>query len=236
MLMLGKSREALRLGTTGFATRVAAPVPARTDAPLLRASTIASGPRLRGVTFEVHRGEIVGLAGLLGSGRTETARAVFGATLSDSGTMLLDGAMFAPRTPRDAILAGIGFVPEDRKADGLFPDLSVRENVTLAALPLLTSYGVVSRRRQAEVVQRYLQRMGIKATGADQKARELSGGNQQKVILARWLCNRAAPAAARRTDARHRHRRQRRDPTPDQRPRRLWFGRADDLFRARGAR
>lgn len=187
-LMLGKSREALRLGTTGFATRAAATVPAGTDGPLLRASVIGGGRRLRGVTVEVHRGEIVGLAGLLGSGRTETARAVFGATPSDSGTMVLGGAPFAPRTPRDAILAGIGFVPEDRKADGLFPDLSVRENVTLAALPLLTTYGVVARGRQADVVQRYMQRLGIKATGADQKARELSGGNQQKVILARWLC------------------------------------------------
>jgi galactofuranose transport system ATP-binding protein len=133
-------------------------------------------------------GEIVGLAGLLGSGRTETARAVFGATPYDSGTMLLSGTPFSPHSPRDAIRAGIGFVSEDRKTEGIIPDLSVRENLTLAALPLLTKYGIVSRRRQAEIVERYMQRMGIKATSADQRIRELSGGNQQKVLLARWLC------------------------------------------------
>ena len=84
--------------------------------------------------------------------------------------------------------AGIGFVSEDRKADGIIPELSVRENLTLAALPTLTKYGIVSRDRQAAVVDRYMRRLGIKASSPDQKIRELSGGNQQKVLLARWLC------------------------------------------------
>jgi len=79
-------------------------------------------------------------------------------------------------------------VSEDRGAEGIIPDLSVRENLTLAALPLLAKYGIVSRSRQTEIVNRFMQRMGIKATSADQRMRELSGGNQQKVLLARWLC------------------------------------------------
>ncbi|MEO5816916.1 MAG: sugar ABC transporter ATP-binding protein [Gemmatimonadaceae bacterium] len=184
-LMLGKSRDALREGVTGFAghrSRIADGV------PFLRADSLAHGSRLRGVSISVHRGEIVGLAGLLGSGRTETARAIFGATPPDSGAMRFGETSFAPRTPQDAIDAGIGFVSEDRKAEGIIPDLSVRENLTLAALPLLTKYGIVSRRRQTEIVDRFMQRMGIKATSADQRMRELSGGNQQKVLLARWLC------------------------------------------------
>ena len=183
-LMLGKSREALRHGTTGFGGHAA-----HADGePLLRAESLARGARLRDVSVDVRRGEIVGLAGLLGSGRTETARAVFGAAPSESGTMTLDGASFAPHSPDDAIRAGIAFVPEDRKAEGIIPDMSVRENLTLAALPLFTTNGIVSRRRQMEVVARYMQRLGIRASSADQRIRELSGGNQQKVLLARWLC------------------------------------------------
>ncbi|HEV2859767.1 MAG TPA: ATP-binding cassette domain-containing protein, partial [Pyrinomonadaceae bacterium] len=89
---------------------------------------------------------------------------------------------------RDAISAGLAFLSEDRKAEGIIPELSVRENLTLAALPQLTKLGVVSRARQAEIVDKFMKRLGIKAANADQKIRELSGGNQQKVLLARWLC------------------------------------------------
>jgi ribose transport system ATP-binding protein len=190
-LMLGKSREALRQGTTAFG-RHAGSAPATPgsggDGPLLRVQGLAHGAKLRGVSLDVRRGEIVGLAGLLGSGRTETARAVFGATPADGGTLSLRGAPFHPHRPEDAIGAGIGFVSEDRKGEGIIPELSIRENLTLAALPTLTRFGVVSQTRQRELVDRFMQRLGIKATSADQRIRELSGGNQQKVLLARWLC------------------------------------------------
>ncbi len=195
--MLGKSRDALRDGTTGFARarerdraflRASAAEPDPSATPLFRGEHLAMPPRLHDVTVDVHRGEIVGLAGLLGSGRTETARIAFGDVRLDDGQMRRDGAAYAPRSPRDAMDAGVAFVSEDRKADGIIPDLSVRDNLTLAALPLLTRFGIVSRARQAELVDRYMRRIGIKATSADQPIRELSGGNQQKVLLARWLC------------------------------------------------
>jgi ribose transport system ATP-binding protein len=184
-LMLGKPREALRQGTTGFAGHHAE---AESTTPLLRAEGLRRGQKLRGVTLGVRKGEILGLAGLLGSGRTETARSVFGADLLDEGTVQLDGKRLNPRTPDDAIRAGIAFVSEDRKGEGIIPELSVRENLTLAALPTLTRLGVVDRARQREIVDRFMRRLGIKATSAEQKIRELSGGNQQKVLLARWLC------------------------------------------------
>jgi monosaccharide-transporting ATPase len=184
-LMLGKPREALREGTTAFA----GPAPeAESAAPLLRTQGLRRGQKLRGVSLDVRKGEILGLAGLLGSGRTETARAIFGADPAKEGTMQMDGKVLDPRTPDDAIRAGIAFVSEDRKGEGIIPELSVRENLTLAALPTLTRMGVVDRTRQREIVDQFMRRLGIKATSADQKIRELSGGNQQKVLLARWLC------------------------------------------------
>lgn len=184
-LMLGKQRDELRKGTTAFAKHAEA-APGAT--PLLCAEHLSRGQKLRDVSIEVHRGEIVGLAGLLGSGRTETARAVFGADRIDSGEVSLEGRPALLRSPGDAIDAGLAFLPEDRKAEGIIPELSVRENLTLAALPALTRFGVVSAARQREIVERFMKRLSIKARNADQKIRELSGGNQQKVLLARWLC------------------------------------------------
>ena len=155
---------------------------------LLDAEGLREGTRLHNASVKVHAGEIVGLAGLLGSGRSEVARAVFGADAIESGKILIDGKEVHFRVPEDAIRAGIGFCSEDRKVDGIIPDLSVRENLTLAALPTLTHSGVVDRKKQEQIVDRFIQRLGIKTAGPDQKIRELSGGNQQKVLLARWMC------------------------------------------------
>ena len=184
-LMLGKSREALtQHGLTAFGEPATAGAESR---PLLRAEGLRRGQKLRGVSLDVRRGEVVGLAGLLGSGRSETARAIFGAEPADDGAITLDGAPLAPRDPDDAIGAGIAFLSEDRKAEGIIPELSVRENLTLAALPTLTRFGIVDRARQRAIVDEYMRRFGIKAASAEQRIRELSGGNQQKVLLARWL-------------------------------------------------
>ncbi|MDT5121977.1 MAG: galactofuranose transport system ATP-binding protein [Acidobacteriota bacterium] len=183
-LMLGKQRDELRQGTTAFEHH-----DVKRDAPpLLRAENLTRGRKLNHVTVDTARGEIVGVAGLLGSGRTETARAIFGADKIDEGQVYLEGKPLKLRSPRDAIKAGLAFLSEDRKAEGIIPELSVRENLTLAALPALTKLGIVSHAREQEIVERFMKRLGIKASSADQKIRELSGGNQQKVLLARWLC------------------------------------------------
>ena len=189
-LMLGKQREELqKKGATAFgehqtSTRAAA---SETE-PLLRAENLTRGRKLNHVSVNAARGEIVGMAGLLGSGRTETARAIFGADAVEDGTVYLEGKPLRLRSPGDAIDAGMAFLSEDRKAEGIIPELSVRENLTLAALPELTRMGVVSTARQQEIVEKFMRRLGIKAANAEQKIRELSGGNQQKVLLARWLC------------------------------------------------
>ena len=184
-LMLGKQREELqKKGATAFEPHEQK----EGEPPLLRAENLTRGRKLNSVTVSAGRGEIVGMAGLLGSGRTETARAIFGADTLDEGTVYLEGKQLRLSAPDDAIDAGLAFLSEDRKAEGIIPELSVRENLTLAALPELSKAGIVSRTKQNEIVERYMKRLGIKAASADQKIRELSGGNQQKVLLARWLC------------------------------------------------
>jgi galactofuranose transport system ATP-binding protein len=156
--------------------------------PVLEAQGLTQRPLLRNVSFDVRPGEVVGLAGLLGAGRTETAKAVFGAESLDSGSVKVGGKDVKTGSPASAIRAGIAFLPEDRKSEGIIPHLSVRENIVAAALPRLSHAGLVSEKRQNEIVRKFMQSLGIKASSPDQPVRELSGGNQQKVMLARWLC------------------------------------------------
>jgi galactofuranose transport system ATP-binding protein len=153
----------------------------------LLAESLSAGRKVQDVSFALRRGEITGFAGLLGSGRTETARAVFGADPLRSGKMELDGLPLAAAEPADAIARGIGLLPEDRKLDGVVPEMSVAENLTLALMPRLARAGIIDEAKQREIVERFIKRIGIKCSGPDQKIRELSGGNQQKVLLARWL-------------------------------------------------
>jgi galactofuranose transport system ATP-binding protein len=158
------------------------------EEPLLRAENLSSAHRLDGVSVSIRPGEVVGLAGLLGSGRSETARAIVGALPRDGGTVLLAGQKVAPNSVAAAVRAGIGMLAEDRKADGIIPNLSVRENIVLAALPRLSRLGIVDRGRQDKLVETFIERLRIKASSPDQRVSELSGGNQQKVLLARLLC------------------------------------------------
>ena len=158
------------------------------EQPVLRASGLTRRYLLDDVSLDVRPGEVVGLAGLLGAGRSETAKAIFGAQPIDSGKVTVGDKEVKRGSPHSAIKAGIAFLPEDRKSEGIIPGLSVRENIVAAAMPRLSRAGLVSEKAQNELVDRFMGRLGIKASSPDQLAGELSGGNQQKVLLARWLC------------------------------------------------
>ena len=138
-------------------------------------------------TLDVHQGEVVGVAGLLGSGRTEVARLMFGVDTPDSGQIVIDGKPAAIRNPAQAVAAGFGFCPEDRKLDGIFGDLSVRENIIIALQAKLGWFKALNREDQIDLAGRYADALDIRAADHDMPVRLLSGGNQQKVILARWL-------------------------------------------------
>jgi ribose transport system ATP-binding protein len=142
---------------------------------------------LKGINLTVNYGEIVGLAGLVGAGRTELARVIFGADPYDSGEIRLEGAPVQIRSPQAAIDRGIGLVTEDRKQLGLVLGMTVRENVTLANLDELTRLGFIQGRKEREVAAKYIGDLSIKTPTQEQEVRNLSGGNQQKVVLAKWL-------------------------------------------------
>jgi rhamnose transport system ATP-binding protein len=143
---------------------------------------------VRDVTFSVRAGEIVGLAGLVGAGRSEVARTLFGLTPAEAGDIRIDGVLVTPRTPRDAIACGIAYVPEDRRRHGVIGPMPVRTNVTLASLPQLSErLAVLGRGRERSIAARYVRELGIRPPAIDVAASSLSGGNQQKVALARWL-------------------------------------------------
>ncbi len=184
-MMLGRDLEEVRReGATKFEGEHTA---AETE-PVLDAVGLTAKHRLDGVDVTVRPGEIVGLGGLLGAGRSETAMAIAGALPLDSGVVSVGGKRLRTGSVAAAMRAGVVLLPEDRKADGILPELSVRENIVLAALPRLSRTGLVSRRRQDAIVDTFMRRLRIKAASPDQRVGELSGGNQQKVLLARLLC------------------------------------------------
>lgn len=143
--------------------------------------------RLKNISLTVHRGEILGLAGLVGAGRTELAYAVFGAAQVSEGKMRLEGRPYSPRSPRDAINAGVGLLTEDRNRYGLIMEMNVRENITLANLTAVVRGLRIDRREETEAAEGYARRLQLKAPSTETRAEALSGGNRQKVVLARWL-------------------------------------------------
>jgi ribose transport system ATP-binding protein len=164
---------------------------ARTSGPaLLRVERLCRGERVRAVSFELRQGEILGVSGLVGSGRTELLRAIFGADRADSGAIYLEGSDQPRRFhhPRQAIRAGFGMVPEDCKTEGLLLPLSIRVNLTLASIRRLTGpVGWVNRRREYEAAATVGRQVQIRCQSLDQPVGQLSGGNQQKVVMGRWL-------------------------------------------------
>nr|WP_223184271.1 sugar ABC transporter ATP-binding protein [Streptomyces sp. CBMA152] len=156
-------------------------------APLLSVRSLTRKGAFHDVSFEVRAGEVVGLAGLVGAGRTEVARAVFGADRYDSGTVDVRGEPLPRHDVNAAMGAGIGLVPEDRKGQGLVLDASVEENLGLVTLRSATRAGLVDRKGQRAAAARIAERLGVRMAGLGQPVRTLSGGNQQKVVIGKWL-------------------------------------------------
>jgi monosaccharide-transporting ATPase len=184
-MMLGRDLEEVR---REGATKFDGEHTADGTEPVLEAVGLTAKHRIEGVDVTVRPGEIVGLGGLLGAGRSETAMAIAGALPLDGGVVTVGGKRLRSGSVAAAMRAGVVMLPEDRKADGILPELSVRENIVLAALPRLSAAGLVSRSRQDAIVETFMRRLRIKAASPDQRVGELSGGNQQKVLLARLLC------------------------------------------------
>ena len=158
------------------------------EAPyMLTASHIGVPGKVEDVSINLKKGELIGFAGLLGSGRTETAEMIFGVTKTNSGEIEVDGKKAEIKTPYDALMRGMAFCPEDRKLDGIIGDLSIRENIALAVQARRGFLHPLSRQEQNELADKYIKALGVATPDAEKKINELSGGNQQKVILARWM-------------------------------------------------
>jgi ribose transport system ATP-binding protein len=182
-MMLGRSVEKVeRGGMTAFGSTHASEAK-----PVLVAEGLSRRHQIDGIGMSIRPGEVVGLGGLLGSGRSETLKALAGVMQIDHGDVKVNGKTVRSGSVPAAIRAGIVMLPEDRKVEGIVPNLSVRDNIVLAALPRLSRAGFSSRKNQDAVVDVFMRRLHIKASGPDQIISELSGGNQQKVMIARWL-------------------------------------------------
>jgi monosaccharide-transporting ATPase len=179
--MLGRELAAQSAGAT------ASPAFDEAVPALLQAEGLGQAGQLQAVDLRVRAGEVVGLAGLLGSGRTELARLLFGLETPDRGVLKIDGQTVAFSNPADAIRHGLALCPEERKTDGIVAELSVRENIALALQARMGMRRFLSRAEQAALAERFVQAMGIKTTSVDTPIGLLSGGNQQKAMIARWL-------------------------------------------------
>ncbi|MEM1484400.1 sugar ABC transporter ATP-binding protein [Oscillospiraceae bacterium PP1C4] len=155
---------------------------------ILEVKNLNAGKMVRDISFDLYAGEIVGFAGLMGAGRTELTRAIFGADHKDSGEIILDGNAVTIKNPLDAIKAGIVCAPEDRKKEGLCVKLSIRDNIALANLDTLcNTLGVVNRKKEVAMAKKAINDLKIKLTSMEANAATLSGGNQQKVVVGKWL-------------------------------------------------
>lgn len=164
-------------------------IPARRGKKMLEVKNLNAGRMVRDINFELYAGEIVGVAGLMGAGRTETTRAIFGIDSKDGGQIIIDGKEVTINNPEDAIKAGLVLAPEDRKKDGLCTRLSVADNIALPNLDILSvgPTGHVNRSKEKKMVDNAVEAFKIKLPNAEVDAGSLSGGNQQKVVVAKWL-------------------------------------------------
>lgn len=164
----------------------------RIGEPILEVRGLTRPGRVEEISFVLHRGEVLGIGGLLGAGRSELVRLIFGADPMETGQILLGGKPVEIRSPSDAIAHGIALVPENRREQGIVVDMTVRENVTLANLHKFCRLGFILDKPEVATVNGLVHDVGIKTSGIDQDAKHLSGGNQQKVVIAKWLCSHAS--------------------------------------------
>lgn len=158
------------------------------DAPVvLKVEHLSAGKMVKDVSFELHKGEILGFSGLMGAGRTETARALFGADPKESGDVYVNGEKVEIKSPMDAVKQGIGYLSEDRKRYGIVVQKSISENSTLASLDNYMNGIFINKKKEAEVAQKYVESLKTKTPSVEQLVVNLSGGNQQKVVIAKWL-------------------------------------------------
>lgn len=165
----------------------AAPRTVAKGSPTIEANRVSRSNAIEPIDLQIHPGEVVGLAGLLGSGRTETARLLFGIDAPDSGSISIEGETVSRHRPTDAIRRGLAFAPEDRKVEGIIPELSIRENIVLALQGRRGWLKRISGAEQRRLAEQFIKALGIATPDAEKPIGQLSGGNQQKVILARWL-------------------------------------------------
>jgi len=154
---------------------------------VLEVRNLNQGKRLKNINFKIRSGEILGVAGLVGAGRTEMAKAVFGADHRDNGEILIDNKPVKINSPIDAIQAGLGYLPEDRKLQGLFLKMAICTNISAANISSVSLNGLLQEKMERELAHLYVKQLNIRTPSIDQFARNLSGGNQQKVIIAKWL-------------------------------------------------
>jgi ribose transport system ATP-binding protein len=158
------------------------------DAPVvLKVENLNAGKMVQNVSFELHKGEILGFSGLMGAGRTETARAIFGADPIESGEIYVNGKKVTIKSPQDAVSNGIGYLSEDRKRYGIVVQKTIAENSTMACLEDYMSGMFIDKKAEREVAQKYVDSLATKTPSVDQLVVNLSGGNQQKVVIAKWL-------------------------------------------------
>ena len=158
-----------------------------TGPELLRVDNLSTKTKLKAISFSLQEGEILGISGLVGAGRTEIARAIFGIDSTDEGAIYLDNRQVKIRSPKDAIRAGIGFVPENRKEQGLLLNMTVSDNLTINILEELSRLLLIDRKRALAVAKEYIDKLKVKTPGPLEQTANLSGGNQQKIVIAKWL-------------------------------------------------
>jgi len=164
-------------------------LPSEVGDPVLEVRGLNRHPQTEDVSFTVRSGEIVGVAGLVGSGRSETAQCIFGILRPDSGEILVNGHKVHIKSPQQAMNLGIAYVPEDRGTQGLVREMKIRENLSMAILDTLTRFGLVIKRNERKLSDELIEQLHVIATSGEQVVNKLSGGNQQKVVVGKWLAS-----------------------------------------------